>query len=372
MIGGQELAVDALAREFLALGHRPVVLTPRLKNRWRLGDEELPYPVARHPAFYSMRIAVDWYRYLLLRWRRREALDVLHVHGLYPAGYLAARCREALGLPLVLTSHGEDVYEQSPRLADPRLGLRHLAALEAADALVAISGFTREGYRRLCPSARRIVDIPNGVDAAAFFAPASRPAGWDPQIVTRGYAAFLGRLDPRKGVDVLLDALARVPTRCGIELVIAGDGPHRRELEAQSQRLGLSDRVRFVGAVRGEAKAYLLQNARFLVAPSRGWEGAPLVVLEAFAAGCPVVASRLPGFTDLIQPDRTGWLVTPESVDELAGVLARLLADAVATKTLRPMVVDVARQHSWNAIARRHLDLYQELLGGLVESRHSR
>ena len=361
-IGGQELAVDALAREFVALGHGVVVLAPRPSRPWRLGDAERPYPIVRHPRFYSMRRGVDWYRRWLLRLCRRESFDVLHAHGLYPPGYLAARCRDVLRMPIVLTSHGEDVYEGSRRLLDPLLGPRHLAALEGADALVSISRFTREGYQRLCPNARRIVDLPNGVDCDAFSAPTSRPADWDEKLAAGEYVLFLGRLDPRKGVDVLLEALARVPENGKVQLVIAGEGPHRPALESLADRLRLTERVRFVGVVRGERKIYALQNARCLAAPSRGWEGAPLVVLEAFAAGCPVLATRLPGFADSVVPGRTGWLVAPDSVDELTEALAPVLADAATADALRPAVVDFARGLSWNAVARRHVALYQELI----------
>ena len=255
-----------------------------------------------------MRRLVQWYRWWLLRLCRREKIDVVHCHGLYPTGYLAGRYRDRLGRPLVLTSHGEDVYAQHPRLMDPELRPRHREAVRNADVLVAISRFTHEGYQQLCPEARHIVDIPNGVDVDTFAVPVERPAELDPAIRARDYVLFLGRLDRRKGVDVLLRAWADVASVQPGLLAIAGDGPERAGLESLAGELRLGDRVRFVGWARGTTKTYLLQNARLSVAPSRDWEAFGLVVLEAFAAGCPVIATRLPGLADLIEPDRIDGL----------------------------------------------------------------
>ncbi len=128
-------------------------------------------------------------------------------------------------------------------------------------------------------------------------------------------------MNRRKGVDTLVDALAQLPAGVTTSLVIAGDGDERQALAAQCTRLGLADRVHFVGAVAGEAKVWLLQNARFTVIPSRTWEAFPLVVLESFAAGKPVIGTMIPGLADLVEPERTGLLVPPESPQALSAAL---------------------------------------------------
>ena len=168
----------------------------------------------------------------------------------------------------MITSHGDDVRPGGRRLANARLRRRHVEALAAAGALVAISRFTRDGFERLCPQARpRIVDIPNGVDVDFYATAASRPSGLDAAIQPNRYVLFLGRLDRRKGVDVLLEALALVPADDRVQLVIAGKGDERVALESQAARLGLTERVRFVGMMLGEAKAWLLGGARAVVLP---------------------------------------------------------------------------------------------------------
>jgi len=360
-IGGQELVVDALARQYLALGHGVIVLAPRPSRRWRLEDQSLPYPVVRHPRFYSMRRWVEWYRWWLLRLNRLHRFDVIHCHGLYPTGYLASLYRGLLQTPVVITSHGEDVYEGFPRLADPLLRGRHLQAVAGADALIAISRFTRDGFGRLGAQSRRIIDIPNGVDFEACAAPASRPADLPAALGTGNYALFLGRLERRKGVDLLLEAVAALAPVRKVQLIVAGDGRQRAALQSMAGDLGLADRVHFIGWASGQKKAWLLQHARCAVVPSRQWEAFGLVVLESYAAGCPVIATQLPGLADLVQPGRTGWVVPPESPGALAESLEEAFDPQRAISHAREDATLVAQQYAWREIALRHLDLYAAL-----------
>jgi glycosyltransferase involved in cell wall biosynthesis len=360
-IGGQEMVVDSLARRYGALGHEVVVLAPMPRKRLPLADDAFPYPLVRHPRFYSRRFFVWWYRRYLLRLHRRWRFNVVHCHGIYPPGYLAGLLREQLACPVLITSHGADVFVNDARLGKPVIGQRTVEALEAADALVAISRFTREGFRRICPhSEKKIADIPNGVDLLPFSQPSARPPGLDAGIHPGQYLLFLGRLHRRKGVDVLLNALARLPSHGDVQLVIAGDGQERASLEEQCGRLRLGERVRFVGATSHPAKAYLLQNARCTVVPSRTWEAFGLVALESLAAGTPVIATDVPGLGDLVEPGRTGWLVGQEDPAALSAILGRVLEHEISAST-RQNCRETGQRHGWEAIARRHLSLYEEL-----------
>jgi glycosyltransferase involved in cell wall biosynthesis len=363
-VGGQEFVVDALARQFTSLGHDVVVLAPRPGHPWWLADHKLPYQMVRHPRFFSMRRGVEWYRSWLLRLNRLHRFDVIHCHGLYPTGYLASLYRDELRIPIVLTSHGSDVHAGWHRLAEPLLYHRHVAALRGADALIAISRFTRERYERLCPDAQGIVDIPNGVDCEAFAAFASRPADLPATVAEGGYAMFLGRLDRQKGADVLLHAASMLPAEHRIRLVIAGDGRERPSLERLAKQLKLEERVVFLGKVCGTKKAYLLQNARCLVVPSREWEAFGMVVLESYAAGRPVIATELAGLSDLVEPGRTGWLVPPDSPADLAAALQTAFDGGWNARAFRRAALRFARRHDWTEIARRHLDLYEDLRRG--------
>lgn len=361
-MGGQELVVDALARQFLALGHQPVVLAPK-PRKLSIRGESYPYPVARHPRFFSTQYFIGWYRWFLTQHYAKQPFDVLHCHGIYPPSYLAALVQHRLPVPIVVTSHGGDVYEQNVRLQKPVIVERCVQGLRSASALVAISRFTRDGFARLCPEAApRIVDIPNGVHVATYAVRAARPSDPSVNLEPDSYALFLGRLKHRKGVDVLLHALALLPDTGKVQLVIVGDGEERAALEELSRKLGLAQRVRFLGTVIGATKAHLLQNARFGVVPSRQWEAFGLVVLEGFASGLPMIASDMPGLADLIQPDVTGLLVPPEAPDQLAAAVGRLFSDDALVRNMSQTARQNVQRYDWRNVALRHVELYERLM----------
>lgn len=362
-MGGQEMVVDALARQYQALGHQVTVMAPQPRLPMRARDHELPYAVSRHVRFFSTRHGVSLYRWWLLRLRRKFPFDVLHCHGVYPPGYLAALCRARLGVPTVITSHGGDVREGNVRLAKPVVRKRQEMALRQADALVAISNFTEQGYLRLGADASKIIHIPNGVDIGPLTSLTTRPAGLDCEIQPKKYFLFLGRLKERKGVDLLLRALHLTQFRNRVDLVIAGSGEEFDSLQNLSRELNLRDRVRFVGAAHGEMKSYLLQNALAVVMPSRVWEAFPLVVLESFAAGTPVVATRVPGLEDKVQAGETGWLVDAESPQSLATALNEVLSQPNECERMGGNAARNAATYSWRNIAERHIELYTRLVG---------
>ena len=361
-MGGQELVVDALARQFLALGHEPIVLAP-WPRKLRADDSVYPYRVVRHMRFFSTHYFVPWYRRCLERVYREHAFDVLHCHGIYPPAFLAALARPSMPIPVVVTSHGGDVYEKNVRLKKPVIRERCTAGLRNADALIAISRFTRDGFARVCPeAASRIVEIPNGVNLASLTTPVPRPADLDHAIKPKEYAVFLGRLKHRKGVDVLLHALARTPNSGNVQLVIVGNGEERNHLELVCDPLDLRERVRFVGTRGGAEKAWLIQNARFAVVPSRQWEAFPLVVLENYASGLPTIGTSVPGLVDLIQPEETGLVVSPEDPESLASALARMFAEDALVDRMSRSAREFVTLYDWRNVAIRHLDLYHRLL----------
>ncbi len=361
-LGGQEAVVDSLARQFLKLGHEPVVLAPRPRLPLRPRDSELPYPVLRHPRFYSTQHFVSWYRGFLLRAARRHRFDIIHCHDVYPTAYVASLCRAKLGIPLVITSHGGDVRAGNVRLSKAGMRPRFTRAIAAADALVSIGKFTHDGFVQLGADQAKIVSIPNGVDLEPFRCEVARPESMDAAIIPTQYLLFIGRLSHRKGLDVLLNALSQLPAGSGgVELVIAGSGDEQSSIEKSISDLKSGDRVRLVGRVSGEVKTYLLQNAMCVVVPSRGWEAFPLVVLEAYAAGRPVIGSRIAGLEDVVEEGVTGLLATAESVPDWAAVLQRVRNDPQWVATAGAAARHKVASYGWDRIAARHIELYETL-----------
>ncbi|HSM52492.1 MAG TPA: glycosyltransferase family 4 protein [Thermoanaerobaculia bacterium] len=193
---------------------------------------------------------------------------------------------------------------------------------------------------------------------------AGRPTGAAAELPA-GELLFVGRLRLRKGGEVLLAALARMAEQGSRpRLLVAGDGEHRAALEAEARRLGLGGQVVFLGRRGPDEIASLLAGCRGLVVPSI-YEGMPLVVLEAMAAGRPVVASAVSGIPEVVLDGATGWLVPPEEPEALARALAELLGDpAEGARRGTAGRERVARDFSPGRIAER----WHELVEGSPEA----
>jgi glycosyltransferase involved in cell wall biosynthesis len=199
----------------------------------------------------------------------------------------------------------------------------------------------------------------------------TRPPELDAEIKPGKYLLFLGRLTPRKGVDVLLKALAQVPADGSVQLVVAGDGDILGNLQVLANQLGIAERVRFVGKVLGQKKVFLFQNALASIVPSRTWEAFGLVVLESYAAGTPVIASNLPGLADNVQPQRTGFLVAPEAPEELARRLKQALAQPKRMREMGEFARTIVGQYAWEHIAQQHVSLYERLIAVKAATRRA-
>ena len=170
---------------------------------------------------------------------------------------------------------------------------------------------------------RKLVVIPNSVDADRFSA--AKPADLTSLGIPPGQRVLIsiGRLDRQKGFDVLIDAVAQVKTWPeDFIFLLVGDGPEAAVLQHQVDQAGLTNQIRFAG--RREDIPHLLAASFALILPSR-WEGMPNVVLEAMAAGLPVVATRVEGISELVQEGLTGLVVAPEDARGLGVAIQQLL-----------------------------------------------
>ena len=196
------------------------------------------------------------------------------------------------------------------------------ASARLADRVLAPSARTagelREDY-----GIRRAEVLPNVTGGLAV---TPEPPG---ETAADGYLLFVGRLRVRKGVEVLLEALASAPESEGGALGalwIAGDGEHREALERAAEERGLGDRVRFLGRRSAGQVRGLLTGARALVVPSI-YEGMPLVILESMEAAVPVVASGVSGIPEVVVDGETGWVVPAEDSTALAEALQQVADD---------------------------------------------
>ena len=372
VLGGSAQVYEALAR---AAGGAIMVLTSRCDHAtgreqpgWQALDAALPFPVVRRALVRpplatapggGVRRRLGWGRQAAgLAWQvaglvRRHAIPAVCVCDDESVGWLVGFTRHALGRVAAIYCHGDDLAATDRR--EVRRRARYLAA---ADVVFAASGFARarliEAYG-VAPA--RIVTLANGVDAARF---APRPPA--PALIARyglaGRRVILApaRLVPRKGIDRLIAALPAILARHpDVVCLVVGDGPQRAALEALAGRLGVAAAVRFAGAVAAAEMPAQYALAELVALPNRAEpgeiDGIPLVLLEANAAGRPVIAGREGGAPEVVTEERNGLLVDGTDPAAIADAACRILGDAGLRATLEAGALAAARDAGWPARA---------------------
>ena len=366
-LGGVEESVRQLAHEYRRQGIPAIVLV----NRWprSLPSREtiegvLVYRLPMRMPEYNLRVRLNyavgypWVRARMLRILRRHRIDLLHVQCVSANGHYASIAARALGLPLVVTSQGERtmdaerVYEKSPFINGV---LRRLLA--EADRVTACSRDTLEdleSFSRSSFGARGSV-IYNGIRLEDF-------EGVEPYRHPRPYILGMGRLVRQKGFDLLIEAFAA----SGLEshdLLLAGEGPERRDLERLARILPAGSRVKFLGRADRATAVALFRGCAFFVLPSRR-EPLGIVNLEAMAAGKPVIASRTGGVGEIVADGATGLLVPCEDIGALTCALRRLAGDGTLRERLGAAGRERVRQFTWESVAASYRRIYEEAMVG--------
>ena len=357
-VGGMEVVLDKLARQFQSCGHTPFVVAQRSRHNPKIPD--LPYQVTYYPRPRSAVWLLQYVKYVLVREHKRRHFDIVHAHLAYPTGYIATKLKRRLGVPIVITSHTGDVVPEGRYRQRLIPNKRMCWALEKADVVTAVNSELKNIVDELTSHKANSLVIPNGIDMPPD-TPGSAPETCA-QVVGKDFMLTLCRLHRRKGLDVLLDAIKLLSAQNTEtpHLVIAGDGKEMENLQRQVADLGLDDKVTFCGTVFGHQKHWLLRNCRLFLQPSRA-EGMPLTVLEAMAYGKPVIATRIAGIIELITDRQSGFLAEAGDSVSLSQAILALLRDKKIDQIGRA-ATDVAARMSWPVVAQEYLHLYAHLL----------
>ena len=384
VLGGAETVVARLAEGLQAAGQDVTVIAtaPRPRAGWDIVDGVRVRRLAPANIYWageaSRRRAVLkplwhlldlWNPAMFQRLRAfllAEKPDVVHTHNLGGLSVAAWSATRAAGLPLVHTTHDHSLtcvraVRMTPRrrvcerqcapCAVRGAWLRRLS--RAVDAVAAPARFVVERHLELGFFPRAQVGIvPWGAPPVA--ASGARPRDGGPVRFL-----FLGSLQPHKGVGIALEAFRRTPDTRAL-LDIAGAGAMSAACRAAAAR---DPRIRFHGFVTGPEKDRLLGSADVLLFPSLCWEVVGLVMLEAFAHGMPVLASRTGGIPEFVDEGRTGVLVEPGDAAALAAQIARLADNRGSIESMREACRAWAARSTWTRTVDELLDVYRAVVG---------
>jgi len=324
--GGAERVVADLARGLDRSRFRPVVCCLNFKGRLAEGLERDGITV--HALGKKPRLDLGALL-RLSRLMRRERADVVHTH-LWTSSFWGRLAALMAGVKArVVTEHNVDTWRRPAHLAADRLLAR------ATDEFIFVSREVEAFYRprlRLDPARGRVVR--NGIDLAPFDGAVDAVAARDRLGLSRTatVVGIVGRLDERKGHRYFLEALASLTGRLpALQGLVVGEGREKPAIETRRAALGLDDRVRLVGYWPNVAEA--LAAVDVFVLPSL-MEGHPLAILEAMAAGKPVVATRVGGNSEAVEDGVTGLLVPPRDPEALASAIAALACDPERARRL--------------------------------------
>lgn len=377
-VGGKEIVVHYLAKALNELGHKARVLGPSGWIRHR--RHRFGYPVHRWPTLrgrLKAQVSLTQLRLDLALWGG----DVVHAHTTYPNGFHVSLLKQKRRIPLVITPHGHDIHV-IPELnfgqrLNPLLAPKIEYALRCAEYVTAISGSVKNSIIDAGCDPGKIISVANGIDPHRFQSKTQDEVRrWLGIAPDAPLILSVGNYHPRKGQNVLINAmalvLAQVPKAC---LVLVG--ANQAELEKQVSTAGLHANVKLAGKIpfpltatkRKDAPgsdllAGLYQKSALYVSASvnKEAEGLSLAMLDAMAAGLPVVATDISGSRDVVKDRTSGLLVKPGSERDLADAICAMLMDEVTATEMGQHGAHIAKDYHWSEIAEQYLAVYHKAI----------
>ncbi|MDO5533716.1 MAG: glycosyltransferase [Propionibacteriaceae bacterium] len=375
--GGMNVVELHQAQALAALGHRVDIATrrssPDQPEATDLGGGVRLLHLAGGPAADLAKSAIDAHiEEFSAGLAALEPYDLVQSHH-WMSGVAALPVARAWGVPHVQSYHsvaahpGSPLSEGEPPESDARVAGEALIARES-DAIIAVStAEARTVVERCGADPASVIVIPPGVDLETFHpvrAEDRRPAcPWCGS--SAGYVLMAARLQPLKGADLAIRALAEVPTDVRPDLMIAGDvsadfADYRDEVEALIDALGMRNHVHFVGAQSREKLAALMRHSQALLVPSHS-ETFGLVALEGAASGVPVLASSTGGLREVVVHEETGYLLHDRDPARWGRTLGGLLADEPLRARLGVIARVHARRFDWPDIGVRLASTYERI-----------
>jgi phosphatidyl-myo-inositol alpha-mannosyltransferase len=348
--GGINNQIRGQARALRQLGHAVEVFGPA-SGAIEDGERRLGRTLTVTIGGTESGLGVDPRAFCAVGRMVRRRFDVVHVHEpLTPLAPWIAVMRSRA--PVVGTFH---VHREHHGLYGAwSWALQPLA--RRIRARIAVSEAARRTVAPHFPG--EYVIVPNGIEGERFRTTRPRPAAF---AADRPHVLYVGRLEPRKGVEHLVRAMAQVQQRVpAASLVIVGDGSGRGGLARVAREVGAS--VRFAGRIADDDLPAYFQAADLVCSPALGGESFGIVLLEAMASGRPVVASRIEGYEALVGAANAAVLVPPGDAAALAAELVTLLESPERRRVLAANGAALARAYEWQTLAPRLEAIYRSLV----------
>lgn len=369
--GGVETNVREVTRRLRAQGEEVEVFASDLydEGRWERRSDYAPVvdgvPVHRFPVRKRLIPGLTMPMMIgLIDALSESGADVIHAHS-HRYGHVleAAAVADRLRIPLVVSTHYHPADQREPSLKRGLLRVQDvgfgMTAYRVAKALVVQTPREAALVREFAP-AEKLRTIAPGIDLAAWSSPElDRPQGFE---LPEEYFLFVGRLASNKGLPTLVEALSRLEGKDRRPLVLMGrDWGERAKLETQAQKLGVGHLLHCLEYVESpSAYRAVVRRAHALVLPSE-WEAFGLVLLEAMAAGTPIVATAVGGVPDVLDGGRAGRLVPFGDSAALARAMRAVSDDRSQTDRLLAVASERVRGFDWSVTVDRHRALYREV-----------
>jgi len=376
-IGGAEVCLHNIAQRQVQAGHEVVVICPEEMAKVASGDY-IKEPLPRGTLFLlnkSFALGRLRLHFILAALQRRYGFDLWQVTIGYPLGAAAVDFLNKRKIPCALRCTGFDVQRSEDIDYGVRLnpGIENLLRQKYGryDKLVAISQAMHQEYAQLSVPENKIVKIPNGVDWQRFqdfgdhaLVRNRLGLGGDEKLILT-----VGRHHPKKGFHLIPKIAKQLSKKRGnFQWLIVGDDVE--EIMALAKKEGVGRFIRTRPAIEQPKGSFafpadeligLYRLADVFAFPTF-IETFGIVVIEALAAGLPVVTTTAPGVDELIEHEQTGLKSAPGNIEAMAAHLDRVLGDEKMYQTFRQNALDVSRRFDWDIIAARYNDMYQEML----------
>ncbi len=296
----------------------------------------------------------------IARLTREHPYSLIHAHWIIPQGlaaYLATTVFR-IRIPFLCTGHGADIYALNGGIASR---IKRRIYRSASGITVVSQAMASHIVSEDDTLAAKVSVIPMGTDIERAFVPSNSPR-------TKGQMLFVGRLVEKKGLQYLIRELPSIlKNNSDLNLLVAGDGPYKDELTDLVDSLDISQHVRFAGSLSQYEVKILYQQAEFAIFPfvraSDGdMEGLGLVMVEAMACRCPVIAGDVPAIGDVVQHETTGLVCRPREAGSMARQIQRLRSDDALTRKIVDNAFQLVKSNfGWKTTASRFRDLYENL-----------